>query len=509
MGAICKTIEQVVTKRSGTSGTYHPAKWLIDFFNGGEDSATGLRINKNSALKYTPFWSAVRIISGTIGALPFLVYKRINDEDKEREPKHPIYKMLHDRPNDYMDSLTFLETRMAHVLTYGNGYAEIQRDGGGRPIHLWPLLPNRTKRVIDKDTEIPYYEIILPDNTKTTLPDYNVLHIKGLGFDGLTGYDVVSYHKQAIAYGMAVKEYGARFFGNNASPGGALEVPEELSDEAHKRLKESWRESHQGLTEAHHIAILEDGTKFNKIGIDPEQAQAIEVQKWTVDDCSRIFQIPPHMLASMEYSKYNNVEQLEIEFVKRTMLYWFRKLELECNYKLFMPSEYGKYFSEILYDGLLRGDIKTRYECYRIGKMSGFLSTDDILRKENMNSIGPAGDIYLEPLNMVPAGSQRNDGLLKSYEVRAAHKSLILSQWLRIIKNLNGSSQWNKERASNILCEPVTVYASILSRQDKARGILNNLLDEIMNEETKLTIYDADRLADLTMARIGGENAAT
>jgi len=505
MGAICNILDAKIKRRSGTA---HPAQWLIDVFTGGTESASGVNVNEQSALKYTPFWSAVRIISGTQGALPFLVYQRISDEDKKRAPKHPTYRLLHDRPNEYMDSITFIETRQAHVLTYGNGYAEIQRDKLDRPVALWPLLPNKTERKISPEG-IPYYEITMPNSgEKIPLPDRNVLHIKGLGFDGYTGYNVVQYHKEAIGYGVAVKEYGARFFSNGANADGVFEHPAAMSPEAYKRLKESLR-ANEGLSKSHRTIILEESTKFNKTIVDPEQAQALEVQKWTVDDCSRIFQIPPHMLGSMEFSKYNNVDQLEIEFVKRTMLYWFRKWEQEVNYKLFMPKERADYFAEILYEGLLRGDIKTRYECYRIGKMAGFLSTNDIHKKENMNSIGPAGDIYLEPLNMVPAGSKRSGGLLKSYKVRAAHKTLLTSQWLRIITKLNGNSQWNKEAAFRILCEPVTVYASILGRQENSRDILNNLLNEILTEQTKLSIYDADRLADLTMARIGGDYAIT
>ena len=441
-----------------------------------------------------------------MGSLPFIVYKRMG-EDKERYANHPVYKLLHDRPNPYMDSLTFLESRQAHVLTYGNGYAEIQRNGAGRPVALWPLLPDKVTRKLDEKL-VPYYEVKLPDNKTAELADYNVLHVKGLGFDGYTGYNVVAYQKEALGYGIAVKKYGARFFGNDASPGGVLEHPGELSTEVKKDLKASWNEAHQGISQAHRIQILEEGMKFNKIGIDPEQAQALEVQKWTVDDCSRIFNMPPHMLGSMEHSKYNNVEQLELEFVKRTMLYWFRKWECECNYKLFMPSsEYGKIFCEILYEGLLRGDVKTRYECYNIGRNSGWLSVNDIRSKENMNSIGPAGDIYLEPLNMKEAGSNNQQDDKQDDDLREVFRSLLNGHWLRAIKGFNGNSKENRKRVMQILREPVAAYAAVVKRDDNAIDIFNTMVDEMINDKEKITIYDADRLADMTLARIGGDNA--
>jgi len=511
MGAISNLLESAISRRA-TSGTYRPAQWFIDCITGGEESSSGLRINHESALKYTPFWAAVRIISGTVGSLPFITYKRMAGDNKERFPKHTVYKLLHDRPNDYMDSLTFTETRQAHVLTHGNGYAEIQRDGAGRPVALWPLLPDKVERKLNAAGE-PFYTIKLPDNTTADLPDYNVLHIKGLGFDGFTGYDVVSYHKEAIGYGVAVKQFGSRFFGNDASPGGVLEHPNTLSQEAFGRLKKSWLEKHQGLSNAHRIQILEEGMKFNKTIIDPAQAQALEVQKYTVDDCSRIFNIPPHMLGSMEFSKYNNVEQLELEFIKRTMLYWFRKWELECNYKLFMPAEYGNLFCEILYEGLLRGDIKTRYECYNIGRNGGWLSANDIRKKENMNTIGPDGDIYLEPLNMKPAGSKTPDPSAGEPDpasadpVRSAHRALITSQWLRIIKKQNGNLQKNRNNALTILSEPVIAYASTMRKQQSARAILEGFINEIISDGTKYTEYDAANLAEMTLQRIGGEDA--
>ncbi|KKM90074.1 hypothetical protein LCGC14_1242250 [marine sediment metagenome] len=288
------------TKRSTTS---NPAQWFIDWVHGGEPTASGKNVNEQSALKYTPFWAAVRVITGAIASLPFIVYRRNAGGGKNRVMTHRTYGLLHDRPNEYMDALTFIETRQAHALTYGNGYAEIQRDGAGRPIALWPLLPDKTFRRIS-DKGLSYYEIRLTKGGSVYLPDYNVLHIKGLGFDGYTGYNVVSYHKEAIGYGMAVKEYGARFFGNNASPGGVLEHPKVLSDSARENIKKSWEAAHKGLSQAHRMQIFEEGMKWVQTGVDPEHAQALEVQKYTVDDCSRIFNIPPHKIGSLERATF-------------------------------------------------------------------------------------------------------------------------------------------------------------------------------------------------------------
>jgi len=524
MGQIANMIESWATRSPGSSRTSlaHPAQWLVDYFNGGT-SAAGVNVSQKTALKYTPFWAAVRIIAGTVGALPFKVYSR-TASGKQPEPMHPVYALLHDRPNPYMDAVTFQETRQAHVLTHGNGYAEIQRDGAGRPIALWPLLPDRTSRQLT-DAGQPYYEVRTSPGQTVTIPDENVLHIKGLGFDGYSGYDVVSYHKDAIGYGVAVKEYGARFFSNDGNPGGILEHPNKLSAPAKQYLKKSWAANHSGLSNAHRMQILEEGMKWNQIGVDPAKAQALEVQKWTVDDCARIFQIPPHKLGSMEFSKFNNVEQLQIDFVCTTMLYWFAKWEQECNYKLFGQKERGRLFCEILVDGLLRGNVEARTKFYMAGRQWGYLSINDIRAKENMNAIGPAGDVYLDPLNMKPAGAPWPDeptepdpdaGAAPPADdedddaVRAAIRALLTEQWGRILRkttkaNHKGTTgdDWTRHRrfARDILLDTARAWAAVI-KVPAAEQRLARVLDSTLLVGAQLAETDADRLAGALMDAI-------
>lgn len=519
------------------SGTTNPAQWLIDWVSGGAASASGIRVTEQKAMMHTPFWASVRIISGTVSSLPFLVYRRVKPDGKERAPDHPAYKLIHDRPNEYMDAQTFIETRQAHVLTYGNGYAEIQRDGGGRPVALWPLLPDRTFRKITPGG-VPYYEVhpVYPKNPGTSqdiqgtsdptydgktivLPDYNVLHIKGLGFDGYTGYNVVHYHKETIGYGLGVKEYASRFFGNDASSGGALEHPETLSDDAARRLRESWDKDNAGLSKAHRTKILEEGMKWVKTGVDPKEAQSIDTQKFTVDDCSRIFNIPPHKLGSMDKSSFNNIEEQNIDFITSTMLYWFQKWEQEVNYKLFMPSERQKMFAEILVAGLLRGSTEARHKAYASGRQWGYYSINDIHRFENMNSIGPAGDIYLEPLNMKPAGTQdpappANDA--GDDDARQAYHKLIEGIWARIIRKQvnaikNGITHIfyvrHQDYAIRNLNDAVNAYAATknITKAEASRAMVSVVTRKI-NKEVTLKETDAAGLADEIIKKIGDKN---
>jgi HK97 family phage portal protein len=498
------------------STTSNPAQWLVDWVSGGGPSSSGVKVSEQSALKYTPFWAAVRIISGTVAELPFIVYKRLANGGKERQPGHRVYSLLHDRPNDYMDSLTFLETRQAQVLTYGNSYAEIQRDGAGRPVALWPLLPDRTQRKIRDG--VPYYQVRTLTGETFELADYNVLHVKGLGFDGYTGYNVVSHHKEAIGYGQAVKEYGARFFSNDGSPGGVLQHPATLSDTAKKHLEESWNRNRAGLKQSHRMAILEEGMQWQQQGVDPKQAQALEVQKYTVDDCSRIFQMPPHLLGSMDRATFNNIEEQNLKFLAMTMLYWFRKWELECNYKLFMPSERGRLFAEILVDALLRGSIKSRYEAYNIGRNAGFLCVDDIREKENMNPLPDGkGKIFLEPLNMQeagggPAGGDAGGSNGEDGDSLRAHRVLIAGQFARIIgKQSNaGRGTIKPDWARRVLFDAVNAYASTRGvGAAQARAAVEALVDEIVvvHRNAPLSDADAPRLADRIIQRIGDNHA--
>lgn len=510
-----------------------PPGWFIDWV-GGAESTTGVRVGHQMALEYAPFWAAVRIISGTVASLPFKVYERRADGGKIARTDHRVYRLLHDRPNEYMDAVTFLETRQAHVLCYGNAFAEIQRDGAGRAVGLWPLLPNRTQRKVMPDGTL-YYEVRIGDTGQTVqLADEDVLHIKGLGFDGYTGYDVVRYHREALGYGIAVKEFGSRFYANDANPGGVLECPNALSDTAFRRLKESWNESHTGLSHSHRMQILEEGTKWTKIGVDPKDAQAIEVQKFTIDDCARIFQIPPHKLGSMEFSKYNNIEQLQIDFICTTMLYWFRKWEQEVNYKLFGPAERDRFFAEILADAALRGNTEARTAFYAGGRQWGYLSINDIRSKENMNPIGPAGDVYLDPLNMAPAGSLLDPSASPAADspndeppsdgpdgpedpVRAAHRGLLIAQCRRIVTKQVRATAGKVQTDSWWIRHQKWVMALIgpmmhaCSRAAYGGMDTSVLLDDILrtwfSDSSQLEIGDEERIADDILSRIGGCHA--
>jgi len=222
-----------------------------------------------------------------------------------------------------------------------------------------------------------------------------VLHIPGLGFDGLIGYSPIAMAKNAIGLAIATEEYGAKFFANGAAPSGVLEHPGTIKDPI--RVKESWNSAYQGSANAHKIAVLEEGMKYTPIGIAPEQAQFLETRKFQIDEIARIFRVPPHMLADLEKSSFSNIEQQSLEFVKYTLDPWVVRWEQSMCRVLFSESEKSSYFIKFNVDGLLRGDYASRMSGYATARQNGWMSTNDIRELENLDRISPdlGGDLYL------------------------------------------------------------------------------------------------------------------
>ncbi|MDI3341602.1 MAG: phage portal protein [Sphaerobacter sp.] len=368
----------------------------------GARSSSGLAVNEESALRVAAVYSAVRVLAETLAMLPLHVYRRLA-RGKDRASEHPLYPLLHDQPNPEMTSFVFRETLMGHLALWGNAYAQIVYDGAGRVAELWPLRPDWMD--VDRDASGRLrYVYRTPAGARTFAPS-EVLHIPALSFDGLKGKPPLAVAREAIGLALATQEYGARFFANDARPGIVLKHPGTLSDKARANLLESWNRMHQGLRGAHRAAVLEEGMDIATVGIPPEDAQFLESRRFQVTEIARIFRVPPHLIGDLDRATYSNIEQQSLEFVQYTMLPWLRRWEQAINAKLFTEQERRDgYFVEFQVEGLLRGDTKSRYEAYAVGRQNGWLSANDIRELENLNPI-EGGDVYLVPLNMVPASA--------------------------------------------------------------------------------------------------------
>ena len=307
-----------------------------------------------------------------------------------------------------MTSFIFRETLMTHLLLWGNAYAQIIRNGKNEVIALYPLMPNKMDVSRDKSGQLYYTYVTQPEEAHTMkgnivyLNPSEVLHIPGLGFDGLVGYSPIAMAKNAIGMAVACEEYGAKFFANGAAPGGVLEHPGTIKDP--QRVRESWQSTFGGSGNSNKIAVLEEGMKYTPIGISPEQAQFLETRKFQINEIARIFRVPPHMVGDLEKSSFSNIEQQSLEFVKYTLDPWIVRWEQSIRRALLTPEEKKKYFVKFNLEGLLRGDYQSRMNGYAIGRQNGWMSANDIRELENQDRI-PAeegGDLYLVNGNMMP-----------------------------------------------------------------------------------------------------------
>ncbi len=375
------------------------------FLFGGTTS--GKEVNERTAMQTTAVYACVRILSEAVAGLPLHIYRYRADGGKERIPLHPLYHLLHDEPNPEMTSFVFRETLMSHLLLWGNAYAQVVRNGRGQAVALYPLLPSKmdVSRAANGELLYTYYRDADETglNSKgeyVTLRRDEVLHIPGLGFDGLIGYSPIAMAKNAIGMSLATEEYGASFFANGANPGGVLEHPGIIKDIG--RVKESWNTAYQGNGNAHKIAVLEEGMKFQAIGIPPEQAQFLETRKFQINEIARIYRVPPHMVGDLEKSSFSNIEQQSLEFVKYTLDPWVVRWEQSLQQSLILPSEKPSLFIRFNLDGLLRGDYQSRMNGYAVGRQNGWMSANDIRELEDMNRISAqeGGDLYLVNGNM-------------------------------------------------------------------------------------------------------------
>ena len=365
-------------------------------------TTSGKPVNERTAMQTTAVYACVRILAEAVASLPLHVYEYQDDGGKKLVHDHPLYYLLHDEPNPEMTSFVFRETLMSHLLIWGNAYAQIIRDGAGRVLGLYPLLPDMMDVQRDDRGNI-YYVYSRNSDENPMFKEYgdirlkaeDVLHIPGLGFDGLIGYSPIAMAKNAVGMTLACEEYGASFFANGANPGGVLEHPGVLKDPS--KVRESWNSVYRGVNNAHKIAVLEEGMKYQQIGIPPEEAQFLETRKFQINEIARLYRIPPHMVGDLDKSSFSNIEQQSLEFVKYTLDPWVIRWEQSLQRSLLLPGEKGKYFIKLNVDGLLRGDYQSRMNGYAVGRQNGWFSANDIREMENMNPIPDeqGGNLYL------------------------------------------------------------------------------------------------------------------
>jgi HK97 family phage portal protein len=376
----------------------------------GVDSSSGMAVSPETSMRLSAVYSCIRVRSETLASLPLIVYRHLPDGGRERAQNHPLYSVLHDAPNQWQTSLEFVEMMQAHLDLRGNAFARIV-PGPGRAIdQLIPLHPDLVQVYRLPNGRLKYSVRSRFEAEVDWYTQEEIFHLRGLSSDGLVGLSPIALQRETMGNGLAMDDYSGRFFLNGARPSGVLEYPGKFKDDsARQKFGESWRQAHVQENQ-HKVAVLEDGMKYTALGVSNADAQFIDSKKMNREEIAGIYRTPPHKIGILERSTNNNIEHQGIEFVTDCMRPIAVRWERRINSDLIQPLDLGdgnEYFAEFTLDGLLRGDMKSRYDAYQVGRNGGWLCPNDVCRFENLNPIPPekGGDDYLRPINYAIAGA--------------------------------------------------------------------------------------------------------
>lgn len=371
----------------------------------GSNSAAGVSVTPDSALQATAVYGCVRILAETLGMIPLNVFKRGENNSRSKATDHPLHKLLHDSPNERQTSIEFREMLMGHLALRGNAYAQIIFAKNGSVMELRPIHPDHIElKVLDEMRWFYSYRSPI-SNKNFNLRSDEVLHLKGVSLDGWTGLSPIDTLRDVVGTTMAADEHSARFFGNNARPGGVLTYPTKLNAKELQNLRESWERVHNGPQNSNKVAILEGGLKWESVSMTNEQSQFLQNRQFQITEIARIFRIPPHMIGDLTKSSFSNIEQQSQEFVTYTMMPWFVRWEQAILKSLFSEKEQQTFFAEFNTNALLRGDTTARGQYYQLARVNGWMNIDEIRELENMNPLPDGlGQTYMQPLNMKTLG---------------------------------------------------------------------------------------------------------
>lgn len=388
-----------------------------DFIKGvdldtGQTSNSGVDVDEETALKISAVYACVKVIAETIASLPLNLMTELTNGDSEKAKQHPLFTLLKDAPNSEMSSFTYREMQMTNLLLWGNAYSLIKRNKEGHIVELYPLKSKNMK--VERDAVTNKIKYIYTNNKgiTTTYTPKQVLHIPAFSFDGVLGVSPITYAREAMGLALATEEFGARFFGNGARPGGVLEHPGVVKDP--EKLRDSWNKVYQGTANSHKVAVLEEGMKYHEIGMSPEDSQFLQTRSFQLTEICRIFRVPPHMIGDLSRSTFSNIEHQSIDFVVHTIRPWLVRWEQAIARSLLSDEERTIYYAKFNVDGLMRGDFATRMNGYAIARQNGWMSANEIRALEDMNKIPKeqGGDLYLLNGNMISAiaaGGAKNE----------------------------------------------------------------------------------------------------
>lgn len=386
--------------KSTSERTITNSRELSDFIQGGVNSLSGVSVTPATASKFAPVFACIKVLSEGVGQLPLNLFERTGEDTKRKARSHPLFRILHDEPNDYQTAQEFWEMCVAHVALAGNFYGYVNESTAtGKILEILPLQPAAVEPVQDEDYTIRY-KVTFPNSDQDVLDSSQVLHIKGLSFDGITGVSNITHARNSIGLGMATETHGSKLFSNGANPGGILSTDSQLKKEQIELLRGEWDKIHGGAPNSHKTAILQGGLKWAQVGLSSDDAQFLETRKFQRSEIAGIFRVPLHMIGDLERATFTNIEHQGLEFVVYSLMPYIRRIEQRISKQLLKSKDKERYYPKFNVNGLLRGDMKTRGQFYRSMFNMGALSPNEIRKLEDFNP-RDGGDEYFVPLNMV------------------------------------------------------------------------------------------------------------
>lgn len=381
----------------------NPAQWLLDYL-GGTPTDAGVNVNEISAMRTSAVYACVSLIAKTIASLPLKVFRMGEGDTSEEQPEHQLYYLLHDEPNPAMTSCVWREYLTASLLLSGNAYVAIGRNRANQVIDLFPIPPRTVK--VERVSGRNQYHIRVNQVEEETWDQADILHIPGMGFDGVRGMSVVTFGaRQAVGLSLATESHGSRIFSNGARLGVVLKHPKTLSKDAQARLRTQFDSQHVGLSQAFKTLVLEEGLDVTNISMTSEDAQFLDTRRFQVEDIARFFGVPPHLIGHTEKQTTwgTGLEQQTLGFLIFTIIPWLTRFEQEFNRKLFPRSPF---FAQFKHQAFMRGDSKARAEYYASGHQNGWLTQNEIRKLEDLPPVDSGDQLYING-NLVPSDEPR------------------------------------------------------------------------------------------------------
>ena len=381
----------------------NPSETLVRAM-GGAPTSSGVQVNEPRSLGLTAVWACIRLLAWTQASLPMVLYRDKKPRGKEKAKEDRMYDILRYRPNPEQTTFDWVEHMSRMQNLYGAGVSEIEFDGRGRPVAFWPIHTDRVRpkrvAVAGESRKVLVYEIYDDAGQSRILREYQVLIWRSLGSGSDQFLSPIQVHRETLGESIAIREYGAKTFGEGTNPSAILSGLRFQQDDNEESVRKKFSDKYSGLSNANRLMLLEDGVSFNRVGIPPADAQYIEARKYGTSEVARIYNVPLNLLQDHEKTTTwgTGLEEMNSAFITFSLRPYLVRAEQELRRKVLFDRSL---YIEFMVDSLLRGKLLERYRAYAIARQWGFMSANDVREKENANPLpDDSGDIYLIPMNM-------------------------------------------------------------------------------------------------------------